>query len=171
VSDRAGRREAAAGTRSGIGRLGRILVIRLGPGEDLLPGLTHELERADLTRGVILSGLASLRHLSVRNITRFPDQWPIEPHMRERTTIPGPLEVLAMQGNVAPTPDGEVFIHCHVEASIGSPPAVTYGGHLIEDTIVATTAELVVAEIEDLDLHRVHDPVTRTLELGFGDGR
>lgn len=155
----------AVGTRAGVGRLGRILVLRLGPGEDVLPALAQLLKDAQLSSGVVLSGVASLHHCSVRNISRFPEQWPIQPDMRERTTVAGPLEILSMQGNVAPTPDGGVFIHCHLEVSVGQPPAVTYGGHLIEDTVVATTAEIVVAEIDDLVVRRIDDPVTRTLEI------
>ncbi|MPZ87595.1 MAG: DUF296 domain-containing protein [Nitriliruptorales bacterium] len=155
------------GTRAGLGRFGRVLVIRLGPGEDLLPSMERLLLDADFTNGTILSGVASLRHASIRNIFRFPEQWPIQADMRRRTTIPGPLEILAMQGNVAPKEDGGIFIHCHLEFSLGAPPAVTYGGHLIEDTIVGTTCELYIAEIEDLDVRRIHDEQTRTLEISM----
>lgn len=153
------------GTRSGLGRFGRVLVIRLGPGEDLLGGLDREVAASGIGAGVILSGLASLHHLRVRNITRFPERWPITPDMREVTTIPGPLEVLSMQGTLTPTPDGGSFTHCHVEVSLGSPPAATHGGHLIEGTTVATTAEIVVAELVDLAVARIHDPETEALEI------
>ena len=159
------------GTRAGLARFGRVLVMRLGPGEDVLPAMEQLLRDADLTSGVILSGVASLRHASVRNIVRFPDQWPIQADMRRQTTVPGPLEILAMQGNVAPTPNagkGAGFvIHCHVEFSVGAPPAVTYGGHLVDNTIVATTCELYVAELTDLDMRRVHDEQTQTLEISM----
>lgn len=155
------------GTRAGIGRFGRVLVIRLGPGEDVLPAMQRFLDDAELTNGVILSGVASLRHASVRNIFRFPEQWPITADMRKQTTIPGPLEVLAMQGNVAPKEDGGLFIHCHLEFSLGAPAGVTYGGHLIENTIVGTTCELFIAEVVDLDVRRVHDEDTRTLEIAM----
>ena len=153
------------GTRIGLASFGRVLVVRLGPDEDVLPAMERLLLDADLTNGVILSGVASLRHASVRNIVRFPEEWPIQPGDRTRTTVPGPLEILAMQGNVAPKPDGGLFIHCHVEFSVGSPAAVTYGGHLIEDTVVGTTCELYVAELRGLDVRRAHDPHTQTLEI------
>jgi uncharacterized protein len=153
------------GTRAGVGSFGRVLVIRLGPGEDVLPAMERLLLDADLTNGAIVSGVASLQHASVRNIFRFPEQWPIQPDMRKQTTVPGPLEILAMQGNVAPKPDGGLFIHCHVGFSVGAPPAATYGGHLIEDTIVGTTCELYIAELRGIDVRRVHDPETQTLEL------
>lgn len=155
----------ATGTRAGLASFGRVLVIRMGPGEDVLPAMERRLLDAQLTSGVILSGVASLHHASVRNIVRFPAEWPIRPEHRRQTTVPGPLEILAMQGNVAPTPDNGLFIHCHVEFSTGAPAATTYGGHLIENTIVATTCELVIAELRGLDVRRVHDPHTQALEL------
>lgn len=153
------------GTRAGLGSFGRVLVIRLGPGEDVLPAMERLLLAAELTSGAIVSGVASLHHASVRNIVRFPDEWPIQTGDRTKTTVAGPLEILAMQGNVAPTPDGGIFIHCHVEFSVGAPAAVTYGGHLIEDTIVGTTCEIYIAELRGLDVRRIHDPETKTLEL------
>jgi uncharacterized protein len=155
----------AAGTRAGLASFGRVLVIRLGPGEDVLPAMERLLVDADVTSGAIVSGVASLQHASVRNIVRFPEEWPIQTGDRTTTTVAGPLEILAMQGNVAPKPDGGLFIHCHVEFSIGAPPATTYGGHLIEDTIVGTTCELYIAELRGLDVRRVHDPETQTLEI------
>lgn len=152
-------------TRAGVGRFGRVLVIRLAPGEDVLPSMAQLLDDAGIDNGVILSGVASLRHASVRNIVHFPPQWPIRPDMRKRTTIPGPLEVLALQGNVAPQPGGGTFIHCHADFSLGAPAAVTYGGHLLDDTIVGTTCEIYIGELVDLDVRRVHDEETQTLEI------
>lgn len=153
------------GTRAGLGSFGRVLVIRLGPGEDVLPAMERLLHDADLTSGAIVSGVASLQHASVRNIVRFPDAWPIQTGDRAKTTVAGPLEILALQGNIAPKPDGGLFIHCHAEFSVGSPAAVTYGGHLIENTIVGTTCEIYIAEIGGLDVRRIDDPDTKTLEL------
>jgi uncharacterized protein len=153
------------GTRAGIARFGRVLVIRLGPGEDVLPAMERLLLDAGLRNGVILSGVASLQHASVRNIFHFPEDWPIKDDMRKKSTIPGPLEILAMQGNAAPKPEGGLFIHCHVEFSLGAPAAVTYGGHLIENTIVGTTCELYIAELDELDVRRVPDETTKALEI------
>lgn len=154
-----------AGTRAGIGRLSRVLVARLGPDEDILPATQELLLDAGITTAVILSGVASLQQATVRNIHRFPDRWPINPGDRRVTTIAGPLEVLAMQGNVAPGADGALLIHCHLCFSVGAPPAVTYGGHLVGGTIVATTCELFVAEVMGLAVRRPIDEVTMAPEI------
>jgi predicted DNA-binding protein with PD1-like motif len=153
------------GTTAGIANLGRVLVIRLGPGEDVLPAMKQLLLDAGLTAGVILGGVASLEHASIRNIHRFPDTFPITTDDRAITTVPGPLEILAMQGNVAPKDDGGIVIHCHLEFSLGAPAGVTYGGHLIDDTIVGTTCELYIAELTDLGISRKLDENTQALEI------
>ena len=153
------------GTRAGVARFGRVLVVRLGPGEDLLPAMEQILLDAEFESAAILSGVASLEQASVRNIFRLPASYPITSDDRRITTIPGPLEVLAMQGNVAPKEDGGLVIHCHADFSLGAPPAVTYGGHLIENTIVATTCELYVAELLDLEVRRKQDDVTHAPEI------
>ncbi len=153
------------GTQVGVGRFGRVLTIRLGPGEDVLPAMQVLLEEHAFQHGAILSGVASLQHLTVRNIHRFPERWPITTEDRRVTTIPGPLEILAMQGNVARREDGSLMIHCHLEASVGAPPGVTYGGHLVEDTVVGTTCELYLAEVEGPPVRRVRDEVTQADEL------
>lgn len=159
-----GRRE---GSRAVSGAFGRVLAIRLGPGEDLLPAMEHLLLDAGLEQGVILSGVASLHHMTIRNIHRFPPEWPITSEDRRITTIAGPLEVLAMQGNVAPGDDGLV-IHCHLDVSTGAPPGTTFGGHLVPNTIVATTCELFIAELIGLEMRRSQDTHTQAAEIAFG---
>lgn len=153
------------GTQAGLAGLDRVLVVRLGPGEDVLPAMERLLLDAAMPTGVILGGVASLQHASVRNIRSFPDAWPIRDEDRTATTVPGPLEVLAMQGNVATRAEGGLVIHCHISFSVGAPPAVTYGGHLIENTIVATTCEVYVAGLTDLDVRRELDDETRSHEI------
>lgn len=154
-----------AGTNAGLADVGRVLVIRLGPGEDVLPAMEQLLRDAGISNAMILSGVASLEHASIRNIRRFPDTFPITPDDRNTTTVQGPLEIVAMQGNVVPTDAGDLVIHCHVEFSLGAPAGVTYGGHLIEDTIVGTTCELYIAELTGIDVRRRLDPNTQALEI------
>lgn len=153
------------GTQVGTARFARVLTIRLGPDEDVLPAMAAILDEHEIDHGVILGGVASLHHLTVRNIHRFPEHWPITTDDRRVTTVPGPLEILGMQGNVARRRDGDLVIHCHLDVSVGTPATVTYGGHVVENTIVATTCELYIAELEGTDVRRVRDEVTQADEL------
>lgn len=156
------------GNRAALAHFGRVLVARLRPGEDVLPTLESLMRSAGISQAVLLSGVASLRHATVRNIWAFPDEWPITPEMRRHTTFPGPLEVLAMQGNVAPAHDGSLVFHVHVEFSVGTPAGTTFGGHLMDDTIVGTTAEVFLAELTGIKIHRTMDEVTKNLEIAVG---
>lgn len=155
------------GTHAGFADLGRVLVVRLGPGEDMLPAMEQLIDDAGLSAGIILSGVASLHRATVRNIIRFPEEYPITPDDRRITTVPGPLEILATQGNFARTDAGRLITHCHIDFSVGVPGAVTYGGHLVEDTIIATTCELYLAELVGADVRRAPDPVTKAQEISI----
>jgi predicted DNA-binding protein with PD1-like motif len=42
---------------------------------------------------------------------------------------------------------------------------MTYGGHLMDDTIVGTTAEIYLAELTGIEMRRTPDPVTKNLEI------
>jgi predicted DNA-binding protein with PD1-like motif len=43
--------------------------------------------------------------------------------------------------------------------------ATTYGGHLLDDTIVGTTCEIYIAELVGIEMRRIDDDETRTLEI------
>ncbi len=155
------------GTCAALGNTGRVLAVRMGPGEDVLDAMTRIVERAGIRAGIIISGVASLTQLTVRNIHRIPTEPPITTADRHVTTVPGPLEVLSVQGNLAWTPEGELIVHCHLDASVGDPATHTFGGHLVEGTIVATTLELFILEVTGASIERVVDPATGTPELAI----
>jgi uncharacterized protein len=156
------------GTHAGFAELGRVLVVRLGPGEDVLPAMERLIDDAGLDAGIILGGVASLHRATVRNIFRFPPEYPIGVDDRHVTTVPGPLEVLATQGNFARTEAQELIVHCHIDFSVGEPAAATFGGHLVEGTIVATTFELHLVELVGTPVRRAPDPFTRANEIRIG---
>jgi uncharacterized protein len=151
-------------TRSGLGKAGRVLVARLEPGSDLMPSLRTLAQRANIRTGVILSGVASFEKATIRNVGRRPEQYPITDQQRIFTPKEEPIELLALSGNISQK-DGEVFVHAHVTISSGLDDGRAYGGHLVDGCIVLTTAELVIMELTGLAMERVHDPVTRALEL------
>ncbi|MDP2871150.1 MAG: DNA-binding protein [Bacillota bacterium] len=148
------------------GGLGRVLVARMGPGVELLRGLTELVEREGLRYAVILGGAASLRQVRLRNVRVTPETWPIRDTHRVFVDLPGPLELLSISGNVSRRPDGSIHLHAHVVVSTGGQqPGLAYGGHLVEGAVVLSTAEIAVAEITGIALSRRMDGETRTLEL------
>ena len=77
----------------------------------------------------------------------------------ERT---GPFEILSLVGTW--TPEGG---HWHISLSDGT--GSVWGGHLCTDSIVYTTAEIVIVDIGSHNPIRQHDPVTGYDELHIPD--
>lgn len=146
------------------GELGRVMVMRLAPGCDLIKSLEEIAKREKLRSGLVLSGAGSLRQVTLRNVRLFPDEFPIMDRNRIYTPKKEPLELLSLSGNIS-RKDGEVYVHCHVTVSSGLDDGRAYGGHLIEGCVVFSTCEVIIAEITGLEMKRSIDPETRALEL------
>lgn len=160
----------SSATRYAEGRVGRIVVMRLGPGEDILPAIVEIAEECQIRQAVILGGAASLTHAHLRNVRRYPDQFPITDEVRVFSPVDGPLELLSLSGNISQTEDGEAYIHCHAAISVGQPDADALGGHLLTGTTVYSTAELSLMEVEGCTIMRAGDPETQVPELFFPEG-
>lgn len=146
------------------GELGRVMVMRLAPGCDLIKSLEEIAKREKLRSGLVLSGAGSLRQVTLRNVRLFPDEFPIMDRNRIYTPKKEPLELLSLSGNIS-RKDGEVYVHCHVTVSSGLDDGRAYGGHLIEGCVVFSTCEVIIAEITGLEMKRSIDPETHALEL------
>ena len=157
------------GTRYAVGRAGRVVVMRLGPGEDILPAITRIAEECQIKQAVVIGGAASLTHAHLRNVRRYPGEFPITDEARVFSPVDGPLELLALSGNISQTDDGETYIHCHAAISVGQPDATALGGHVLPNTTVYSTAELSIMEVEGCEIVRAHDPETHVPELFFPD--
>jgi len=152
--------------RMSEGTLGKLVVMRLGPGCDIMKSLAEIAKRKSFRSGVVLSGAGSLSQVTLRNVRLFPDEFPITDQNRVYTPKKEPLEVLSLSGNISQR-DGEVHVHCHITVSSGLDDGQAYGGHLTEGCIVLSYCEIVIAEITDLEMKRDIDPETRALELYF----
>lgn len=149
--------------KSAEGTLGRVVVLRLSPGKDLIQSILEQARASGFRSALILGGAAALKGATLRNVKSFPDQFPITDDNRMYTRLEGPLELLSISGNISTRLDGTLHIHAHVAVSLGN--ASAFGGHLVEGAIVLSTAEIAIAEVAGVDLKRVHDEETKTLEL------
>ncbi len=77
----------------------------------------------------------------------------------EASEVRGDLEILSLGGTL--TALGGV--HLHVSVSNGEGQCM--GGHLLDGSIVRTTAEIVLGEAEELRFTRAHDPATGYKEM------
>ena len=135
--------------------IGRVLAIRMAPGDDLFGTTLKICQEKGVKAGVILSVAASLQKAVLRNVWQFPNPFPINDDCRIFTPINGPLELLQMSGNITETEAGEPYLHAHVTISMGRPEATCFGGHLVEGCTIFSTCEMVIAE---LSRHLLHAP-------------
>jgi len=146
-------------------KMGRVLTVRMAPGDDLFGTTVKICKEKNLKSGVILSVAASLRKATLRNVWKFPEPFPINDECRIFTPINGPLELLQMSGNITQTENGDPYLHAHVTISMGRPEATCFGGHLVEGCEIFSTCEMVIAEIDGIDFMRLMDKHTRVGEV------
>ncbi len=158
------------GFNIGIGKLGRVLIIKVEPGLDLLSTILVVIEKECINNGLILSAVGSLRKATLRNLKVFPEHFPITDKYRLFKVIEGqPLEITSLTGNISRKADGEVIIHAHITvSSIKSGEVVAMGGHLVEGNITYVMTEIAIAELEGVKLQRILHPERKSWELTFG---
>jgi len=152
--------------RQAKGELGQIIALRLPPGADVYTTLKEVARQEKIASGLILSGLGSLRQITLRNVRLFPEEFPIQDRHRIYAPRAEPMELLALSGNISQR-DGEVHVHAHAMISSGLEEGAVYGGHLLEGCVVFSTVEIVICAIHGMNMIREMDPQTRVVELYF----
>ena len=129
----------------------RALAFRLTPGTDLRAGLERLTRDHALRAGCILTCVGSLSRAHLR--------MPGAPGEAERfLSLEEPLEIVSLAGTLGP--DGP-----HLHIGLSRRDGACIGGHLVEGCIIATTAELVIGDLPDVEFRRPLDPATGYNEL------
>jgi predicted DNA-binding protein with PD1-like motif len=123
------------------GSLGRLLVLAFERGEDLLEKTIQQINEAHIKNGVLISGIGTFDRARLHRVTSFNEK-PDEDFI----TIEAPMELSSVQGIIA---DGVPHFHF-----VFSDLERTYTGHLENGCRVLYLAELVIAEITDMNLER-----------------
>ena len=125
----------------------RLAAFRLAPGEDLIEGL-HAARRAlDAAALSIVTSVGSLSAVTLRHADRA-----------EGTPYDGRFEIVSLVGTVDPA-----YQHLHLAIADGE--GRVRGGHLMPGSRVYTTAEIVVAALDDLAFDRAPCPLSGYHEL------
>jgi predicted DNA-binding protein with PD1-like motif len=125
----------------------KIYVIRLHPGDDLKIKLSEFVKEKKIKAGYIITCVGSLSRATLRLANR-----------NETETWKESFEIISLAGTLSP--DGN-----HLHISIANKEGVTIGGHLMDGSIISTTAELVIGEAPDLSFTRETDSTTTFKEL------
>ena len=121
---------------------GRVHLMHLTLGDDIIPCIEAECQRLNLQTGIVMSGIGSLRkatfHYTNANTEKPEDVF---------VTLDKTMEVVALQGIIL---EGKPHLHVQLSAN-GSE---CYGGHMEEGCEVQYLVELAILEVADLPLGR-----------------
>ena len=137
------------------GRMGRVVVVRLRPGDDLLDGIQAACERYQIHNGVILSAIGSLGRVRFCDVEALPDK-KCGYGYGKILALDETIELTGAGGVICSDAEGNINLHIHICMSDKTGKA--YGGHLVQGTTVLMTADIVLGEIEGIAMRREYDP-------------
>lgn len=125
----------------------KIHALRLKPGQDLKKELTDFVRKEKIEAAWIITCVGSLTQTNLR----FANQ-------PEGTRAQGHFEIVSLTGTLS-------INGSHLHISVSDSTGHTQGGHLLDDNLVYTTAEIVLGESNDLRFTREKDGTTEWEEL------
>ena len=125
----------------------KTLPLRLNPGDDLRAALAGALAAHGGAAAFVVSGIGSLREARLRFAGRDDVHHAV-----------GDLEILTLAGTL-----GAGGSHLH--ASLADADGRVFGGHVAPGCIVRTTAEVLLAVLDDVSFAREPDAATGHAEL------
>jgi predicted DNA-binding protein with PD1-like motif len=130
------------------GKINRIFFSRLFEGEDLTEAIKKRVEESGIRAGFFLL-IGSLEDAALGYY---------KSGQYKTIRLDGPLEIASCMGNIAVDENGELIVHAHMVVS--NEKGEAFGGHLMMDSHVGATAELVIVEAEGVKLQRALDKKT-----------
>jgi len=131
------------------GHAGRMCFSRILEGEDLAEAVKKRVEESGVKAGIFML-IGSLKDVTLGYYKegQYKSTW-----------LGGPLEIVSCMGNICVDEEGEVVIHAHVVVS--NEKGEAFGGHLMKNSHVGATAELVIIEGVGVNLQRTFDEKTK----------
>jgi predicted DNA-binding protein with PD1-like motif len=124
-----------------------IHVFRLKPHEDLRQSIMDFAKRNQIRAGVIVTCVGSLEQYNIR----FANQ-------ANGDTQKGYFEIVSLTGTF-----NESSMHLHL--AVSDKTGKTIGGHLLENNLIYTTAEIAIAALHDVEFDRETDSTYGYKEL------
>jgi uncharacterized protein len=115
-------------------------VFRLSPSADLKASLVQFVKDNQIEAGIVVSCVGSLMQYNLRFAGQTAGH-------REK----GSFEILSLTGTVSTQ-----GVHLHI--GLADAHGNTVGGHLLDDNLIYTTAEITLAHLHDLRFSREVDP-------------
>ena len=126
----------------------RSMAFRMLPGEDLKKGIVDYCRKHGLSSGTVMTVVGSLS----KAVIRLADGRTVREFEKN-------FEIVSMTGTVG-------INGCHFHIAVSDEEGNVLGGHLMEGSVIRTTAEVVLADLsEEFDFRREFDPATDYNEL------
>jgi predicted DNA-binding protein with PD1-like motif len=125
----------------------KFFALRLKPGQDLYAEIQNFAIQGEIRAGFIATCVGSLAGAQVRFAGNSGG-----------TPLHGPFEITSLVGTVSPT-----GLHLHITLANGN--GETVGGHLMRESMIHTTAEIVIGTLENVTFTRTQDAQTGYREL------
>ncbi len=125
----------------------KVFALRLKPDQDLRQNLKNFAKEQNIKAGFILTAIGSLKHAKIR----FANQ-------SVSTVLNEKFEIISLNGTLTTT-----GIHLHI--AIADKEGKIIAGHLDDDCIIYTTAEIVIGASEEFSFIRTIDKQTGYKEL------
>ena len=136
------------------GRMGRVVVIRLAPGTDLLGGIQEACEKYQIHSGVVISAIGSLQNVRFCDVEALPEK-KCGYGYGKILQLDETIELTGAGGVICSDAENNINLHIHISMSDKNGKA--YGGHLVEGTKVLMTADIVLGEIEGMYMLREYN--------------
>ncbi|MCG9682716.1 DUF296 domain-containing protein [Vibrio sp. Isolate23] len=127
------------------------IATRLTKGQDLKKQIQSLVKQHSIQAGTIASCVGCLQQISIRLAGA-----------EQSITLTQPFEIVSVMGTLTPN-------HQHIHISVANSAGQVIGGHLLENSIIDTTAELILHKYPNLNFSREQDKTTGYTELVIGD--
>jgi len=121
-------------------------------------GIKKVCEDNGVRYGAVLVAFGSVRKLTYQ-VLGPKEGTKLGAAYTEPQVIPGPVEVLGIQGVIFETEEGEMVLHLH--GSFSDKDGKVYGGHVVQGgNPILATLDVVIGEVTDARLIRRYDEET-----------
>jgi predicted DNA-binding protein with PD1-like motif len=125
----------------------KVHAIRLKPGQDLRKEIESFVAKEKINAGYIITCVGSLTQTNIR----YANQ-------QNGSIMNGHFEIVSLTGTISTNGS-------HLHISVSDSTGKTIGGHLLDNNLIYTTAEIVLGESKDLLFTREKDGSTPWQEL------
>lgn len=122
-------------------------VMKLMPGEDILVALDKYCKKYEIEAAIVGTMVGSLQKVAFR-----------KGYDQTHVTMEGPFEIVSCVGTLSKN-------GMHIHASVSDRDFKVVGGHLVAGSLVQSTAEIVLIELENHQLSRMKGEYTDFKEL------